>query len=369
MRLSDLTCYRFKNHSETAVSLTGRTAVCGPNGSGKSNLLEALYFVVNAAMPPGRNFRELASGFSGAFFVRLGIKGDDGLRREYRVSCDSEKKTAAFALQGEKLTRSKYQSAMPFRTMLFSPIEMNVLYLGPSLRRDFVDEPLSLAFGEFSKLKKEYGTALKNRNSLLKKIALGKAKSEDLSVWDPLFAAKAAEYYRYRMRFVEYVRARIETLSSLLDGRYDLSVEYETKIDPADPEGSVLSYLRKNRDRDVILGYTYIGPHLDDFHIAVSLPSGPERSEHYLSRGENKSLLFALKLLSADFLEEFGKKPIVLLFDDLFSELDPHRAALVLDRSTPRQFVVTGQRIPESFGERYGMATVELSMNSAVRLE
>ncbi len=33
MRVKEIACYRFKNHSETAVPLHGRTAVCGPNGS------------------------------------------------------------------------------------------------------------------------------------------------------------------------------------------------------------------------------------------------------------------------------------------------------------------------------------------------
>jgi recombinational DNA repair ATPase RecF len=49
-------------------------------------------------------------------------------------------------------------------------MEMNTLYLGPSLRRDFLDEALLLAFPEFVKVKREYMLALKNRNSLLKQI-------------------------------------------------------------------------------------------------------------------------------------------------------------------------------------------------------
>lgn len=91
----------------------------------------------------------------------------------------------------------------------------------------------------------------------------------------------------------------------------------------------------------MLLGHTYVGPHLDDFRVSVALPTGSVRSEEYLSRGENKSILFALKLLSADFLEASGGKPAVLLFDDLFSELDAHRYGLVLSRSASRPFFVT----------------------------
>lgn len=224
--------------------------------------------------------------------------------------------------------------------MLFSPIEMNVLYLGPSLRRDFLDEPVSLAFPEFAKVKKDYSATLKNRNALLKKISEGEAKSSDLSVWDPLFAAKAAEYFRYRMRFVDYVRSRSADIPALLDGRYEIRFDYQTKTDPDDIEGSISAYLAKNRDRDVVLGHTYVGPHLDDFGLSVVLPSGEVRSEDYLSRGENKSLLYALKLIAADFLVEKGGKPLMLLFDDLFSELDPHRFDLVLKRVADKDFII-----------------------------
>ncbi len=361
MRLSDVACFRFKNHSEAKFPLSERTAISGPNGSGKSNLLEALYFALNAELSPGRDLRSLSEGFSGSFFVRLGIVGDSGLRKEFLAAADAEKKTVRFSVQGTSMTRPKYAAAAPFRAMLFSPLEMNVLYLGPSLRRDFVDEPLSLSFPEFPRLKRDYAAALKNRNGLLKKIAEGAASRADLAVWDPLFAEKAAAYYGYRMRFVEYARGRSESLSELLDGKYRLSVEYDTKIEASDPVGSILGYLSRNADRDVILGHTYIGPHLDDFHISVALPSGKARSEDYLSRGENKSILYALKLLSADFLEASGGKPAVLLFDDLFSELDPHRSDLVLERSGTRPFVVTGQKIPHAFLEGRGISSVELA--------
>lgn len=359
MRVSEIACYRFKNHSETAVPLQVRTAVCGPNGSGKTNFLEAAYFALNGALPPGKRATELAEGFSGAFFVRAKIENDSGLEFEYRISCDTAKKAVTFAIQGENVSRAAYLSRLPLRAMLFSPIEMNVLYLGPSLRREFLDEPLSLAFPEFVKLKKDYSTVLKNRNALLKKIAEGEAKSSDLSAWDPIFVAKAAEYFRYRMRFVDYVRERSNELVSLLDGKYRVRFDYESKIDAKDPEGSVSAYLEKNRERDVILGHTYVGPHLDDFVLHVELPSGDARSEHYLSRGENKSLLYALKLLSADFLEEMGGKPIFLLFDDLFSELDPHRSDLVLERASHRGFVIAGQQIPESVRNAFGMGFFE----------
>ncbi|MFZ4462117.1 MAG: hypothetical protein ACOYN2_06615 [Patescibacteria group bacterium] len=69
------------------------------------------------------------------------------------------------------MTRPKYLASHGMRAMLFLPIEMNLLYLGPSLRRDFLDETLLLTYEPFAKLKREYSQVLRSRNALLKRIS------------------------------------------------------------------------------------------------------------------------------------------------------------------------------------------------------
>ncbi len=75
-----------------------------------------------------------------------------------------------FLSQEANITRSRHREIIPLRAILFTPMEMNILYLGPSLRRDFLDEAILIAHPEFTKIKREYNLALKNRNSLLKQI-------------------------------------------------------------------------------------------------------------------------------------------------------------------------------------------------------
>jgi len=54
--------------------------------------------------------------------------------------------------------------------VIFSPIVMNMFYLSPSLRRDFLDETLKSSYIEYEKLLKDYKKILKSRNSTLKAI-------------------------------------------------------------------------------------------------------------------------------------------------------------------------------------------------------
>lgn len=106
---------------------------------------------------------------------------------------------------------------MPLRAVLFSPMEMNILYLGPGLRRDFLDEALLLAYPEFQKIKQAYLLALKNRNSLLKQIREGTSPQDTLDLWDTLFIERAKMYYEYRKKLIDFIESHIDNIHFLLE--------------------------------------------------------------------------------------------------------------------------------------------------------
>jgi recombinational DNA repair ATPase RecF len=49
-------------------------------------------------------------------------------------------------------------------------MDMNMMYLSPSYRRDFLDDILSTSFPLYDKINKDYKNIVKNRNKLLKSI-------------------------------------------------------------------------------------------------------------------------------------------------------------------------------------------------------
>jgi DNA replication and repair protein RecF len=63
-----------------------------------------------------------------------------------------------------------------------------------------------------------------------------------------------------------------------------------------------------------------------------------------LSRGETKVLLLALKQIEVLFLKKHLNLPIVLLFDDVFAELDSLHAERVIELFDVDQVIVTTQR-------------------------
>lgn len=147
----------------------------------------------------------------------------------------------------------------------------------------------------------------------------------------------------YRKKLTDFIEERISSIETLLEGKYALAFRYTAKVDFGDIESSMLRYLRENRERDIITGHTYIGPHLDDFQCIISdnIPSNT-----YLSRGENKTILIGLKFILIEFIEQSSKKETILLLDDLFSELDSDHIESILSQAGNRQLFITAQNTP-----------------------
>ena len=68
----------------------------------------------------------------------------------------------------------------------------------------------------------------------------------------------------------------------------------------------------------------------------------------HASQGEQRSLVLALRLASFDVLAAAFDQPPVLLLDDVFSELDPRRAAAVIERLPTAQAFLTSARNDEA---------------------
>ncbi len=157
-----------------------------------------------------------------------------------------------FVIQGAKTTKPKYLQALPWRTVLISPFDMNLLYFAPSMRRDYIDLILSRAHEQFHKVRRDYELTMKQRNVLLKKIRDGESKREDLDFWDKKFAEYADIYGFYRTRYRDYIRASLSRFPSFFQ-KYSPIFHYEsTWIDEADRRIFIETYLRENRERDII---------------------------------------------------------------------------------------------------------------------
>jgi DNA replication and repair protein RecF len=184
-----------------------------------------------------------------------------------------------------------------------------------------------------------------------------------LDAWDLLFVEKASRYLEYRFAFIEFLESKIPFIQSVVGAKYSLRLVYETKADRYDLHASIKEYNAGHREKDILVGHTCIGPHLDDLYFEVQTRHGWVRTESFLSRGENKSILLALKLLSIEFLETASETKSLLLLDDITSELDEAHVQTLFGHFGDRPYILTGHTIPESLRQRGGTVNMYLDEN------
>jgi DNA replication and repair protein RecF len=93
-------------------------------------------------------------------------------------------------------------------------------------------------------------------------------------------------------------------------------------------ESPIRSMLETAIDRDLDRGTTGVGPHLHDVRIV----SGERDLRAFGSQGEQRLAVLALLLAEAALIADRRGYAPLLLLDDVLSELDPKRRAILADR-------------------------------------
>jgi DNA replication and repair protein RecF len=114
---------------------------------------------------------------------------------------------------------------------------------------------------------------------------------------------------------------------------------------------------------DVDRGYTGHGPHRDDYRFEV----GARDARRFASQGQQRLVLLALILAERDSLREAHGRALLLLLDDVLSELDLERRTRLLETlGASGQAVITTAE-PESawsFGTPLSTVRVESGVAS-----
>ena len=195
-----------------------------------------------------------------------------------------------------------------------------------------MDRFLSQSFPQFQLALSRYNKALKQRNNLLKRENL---TADELFPWNLMLAEYAAEIIARRLKFVEVLNSRLSEVYGEISGANDLIEAIYLGENISKDE--ILKIMSLNFERDRILGHTSFGPHKHDLQFNFN----GKDARNVASRGENRSLVLALKFIETDFLaENSSKKPIVLL-DDVFSELDETRQKLLTTHFAKYQTIIT----------------------------
>lgn len=329
MILKTLRVQNFRTHSDFILEIGEKsTLISGANGSGKTSLLEAIYFALQ-----GTSFRSSDKEIlrnDGSSWFRIDLKDSKDSLRTIIFNNAVQKSKKQFLVDGNKKARLSANLRIP--VVLFEPDDLQLLSGSPTRRRNFLDYFLSQIFPSFQLAIARYNKALKQRNNLLKRDNVSK---DELFPWNLMLAEYGAEIISKRQDFLELLNSKIEEVYFEISGVKDeIEIDY---LGEKVSKNEILAILSENIERDQILGYTNFGPHKHDIQFIFN----KKPAQNVASRGENRSLVLALKFIETDILADLtSKRPIVLL-DDVFSELDDDRQKLLTKHFSKYQTIIT----------------------------
>jgi len=317
----------FRTYESADVALgPGLTVVHGPNGAGKTNLLEALYFGCTARSCRTSNEREILRFDAPA--ARVEVDGHDR---------DGDH-TLSVGFQPGEIKRIKVDGApverlldAPHRPLVsvFLPDRLELVKGPPALRRSHVDAFVTGLWPTRSATRRAYSQALAQRNALLGRIRAGAAGRGGLPAWDLELARHGLALREDRAAAIALIAERFVAIAAELGLNGAAELRYRPRTRAQTPE-DFAAELAERLDSDLDRGFTQHGPHRDDLAL---LRDGREL-RIYGSQGEQRLALLSLLLAEREALAQERGAPPLLLLDDVMSELDAERRALLIARVT-----------------------------------
>jgi len=306
------------------------------NWKGKTNILEAVSLLtINEIY--NIPFNDLTKLNENVFFINWNFLDNED-NKSISISYDKSLNKKKYILDWKATTKKSIKKKW-FLSCFFSPLVMNLFYLSPSKRRDFIDNILINCYEEYEELLKKNTSIVKNRNKVLKNIKEWFSKKEEIIFWNKNFIEISKKIYKYRINLIKYFEKKVKHFTNYLDFKVkEIDFVYQSKTDLNNIKGSIEKYLEDNIDRDIILQKTNIWIHVDDFDIIIEKKYS---LVNFASRGEIKSLILGLKFLEIDFIEEKTNKKPILLIDDLMSEIDEKHQKEIFSKIQNYQSIIT----------------------------
>ncbi len=362
MYIEHLSLTNFRNYARLELSLPQAPIVLyGANAQGKTSILEAIYYLATSRSPYTTSDRQLihwAVEEDVLPFARLvaELTTKEAMLQQLEMTLMLDRSNGLPRFKKVIRVNGVDKRVMDvvglLSVVLFLPQDLALVEGSPAERRRFMDETLTQVDRDYLQALDTYEKLLPQRNALLKRIAEGQAKPEELAYWDEQLAQQGAVIIAGRQRFLrdlEYVAQRVH--SDLTGGVETLTLQYLPSFTPTaegdgqmsfgvlgldlhremTPEGIAPQFverLKNERQESIQRGITLSGPHRDELRLLIN----NRDCGLYGSRGQARTAVLALKLAELSWMKErLGEWPILLL-DEVIAELDKQRRAYLLER-------------------------------------
>lgn len=337
LKLLNFRCHRMKELS----FLPKVNIIKGKNASGKTSVVEAIH-----CLGFGKSYKTN----SNVEMISIGVE-NSVIQADITKNNKADNILLVITPNGKTIERNNkpYPRLSDylgyFNVVVFSQEDYRIIKGTPRERRGFLDLNISQFSLEYLNSLINYRKILKQRNEMLKMIAEKQSRDYILlkTLTEQLIKVGKVIIHE-RKRFV----AQINPLLTLKTKQISLGKEEGMILYTPNTEAEELerTFLKKEAS-EIMMQTTLFGPHRDDFQIIVN----NQKAEAYASQGQQRTLLLAAKLALTDLLGE-KETPLIVILDDVFSELDNNRQNQILEMINNKyQIFITTTNI-EGFSQK-----------------
>ena len=303
----------FRCHQDYQVELPSElTIITGPNGSGKTSLIEAIYLAYQ-----GKSWR--------SNFDQIRRQTGHQLSDWWRIDLTDQTRETTRTIKYQSGQKSftindrvycRLPLAMKVPVILFEPGDMQLLYGSPTRRRQFIDRFIAQLEPVHQRELNKFNRVLKQRNILLKQ---DDYSAEELMIWDIQFSDLSSTISQRRRQYLQDISEMLSVEYQQIAGSNQM---VQLRFSPGAPTTSqaIMHRLTGSHDR-----LTTIGAQKDDYKFIF----GGSEAKSVASRGENRTIIFALLSIITKLARQQYGDQVVILLDDIDSELDySHRVNL-----------------------------------------
>lgn len=327
MIVDSLVLTSFRNHSQTRLKdlQNDVNIFVGKNGAGKTSILEAISLCALS-----KSFLEVPDSSlvqQGENLFSTSLYCSTDLQTPYTVSVSYEIGSR------KKISNSYADNVLPkdligiIPLVIMSP-DYKVLTAGtPSSKRQFLDTILSQSSKVYAATSLKFKRIVKHRNALLQQAREGNGfQREIFDIVTEDFVKLSVIICTARQKFLKEFLPYIQKYYSLIAQNpeeisfiYGAS-GYEATSDSI--ENELRNSLRNIEKQELMRGVTLLGPQKEDIDFLLNQRNVKDSA----SQGQHKTLYTSIKFAEFLYLETLLQEKPLLLFDDIFAEIDDNRS-------------------------------------------
>lgn len=346
MKIKKIKLKNFRNYeTKEFVFDSDSNIFFGKNGIGKTNILEAIYLLSQGKSWRTRYDFELINYNEEVANIIAKVNSTDLFIGFERGQNNRTKKI--FKVNGVNRTVSNFTQNTV--SVIFSPQDLDILLGSPKMRRDFLDSTLNQVDPDYRKNTLRLKKIVSNRNKLLERVNEGLSLYSDLFFWNSELVNTSEFIHNKRKELVIFINDFINShYTEVSNSNSKAKVIYDHSI-------ANVERIQKYKTAEIASKRTLVGAQKDDLQIEVLKNFNKNKqykeARYFASRGEQRTLVFLLKVACLEFIKKHVDGGIILLLDDIYSELDQfHRAKISEYFENNQVFITTAEKtlIPPS---------------------